>query len=74
MKENEGYRETLLMLRERFSGKDSITARELATYIGRDYQTVVQYIRNGELPGYFVGRIATVPITQLALFETKKRR
>lgn len=73
MSENEGYRETLLMLRERFGGKDCITARELAQYIRRDYQTVVRYIREGKLPGYFVGRIATVPITQLALWETKKK-
>lgn len=74
MRENEGYRETLMLLRERFGGKDSITARELAEYVGMDYQTVQQYIRGGKLPGELVGRRYVITIIQLARWETKRRR
>lgn len=74
MRENEGYRETLATLRERFGGKDSISAKELSEYVGLNYQVTQNYIKKGLLPGQFLGRRYVVTITQLAWWETQKNR
>lgn len=73
MRENEGYRETLMILRERFGGKDSITAREFSEYIGLDYQITQRYIKENKLPGRKVGRRYIILITQIARWETQRQ-
>lgn len=70
MRENEGFRETLAYLRERFGGRDAISVREFAQYLGRDYQTTQNLIRAQKLPGKKISNRYVITIVQIAQWET----
>jgi excisionase family DNA binding protein len=71
MKEPMNYRETLASLKERFSGRDSINQKQLASYLGLSPSVVSTAIRNGEVPGQKVGNTYVITLNQLAHWETK---
>lgn len=55
-------------LKERY-GKNSLTAKEMAEYIGMTPAYVCQKINDHVLPGYKDGRTYVIPIDSLAIWE-----
>jgi len=58
-------------LRERFGGKDNISAEEFAAYLGKQRQFVCQMINARRLPGQKIGGTFIIPVDSIALWEAR---
>ena len=58
-------------LRERFGGKDSISAEEFAKYLGKQRQFVCQMVSARQLPGAKIGGTFIIPVDSIALWEAR---
>lgn len=71
LEEKQNVKEIADALRERLRGKETLSAGEFATYLGKTRQFVCNSIRARLLPGKKIGGEFVIPVDSVALWEAK---